>query len=93
MVALLTNYVSTNANCLRLLRELFWVLVNNDIQLDVRHISIVDNLLADTLSRVYYPDKWNAKCAVLKESQLCCNEKFFVFSSQVWKISRTRCIV
>lgn len=79
MVALLTNYVNTNANCLRILRDLFWVLVCNDIQLEVHHISTDDNVLADTLSRVHYPSKWSMKCSVIKNSQLCCNEEFSSF--------------
>lgn len=79
VVALLTNYVSTNANCLRILRELFWILVYNDIQLDVRHIPSADNVLADTLSRLYYPDNWDRKCDVICHSSLCCNGEFSSF--------------
>lgn len=48
VVALLTNYVSTNANCLKILRELFWILVYNDIQLDVHYIPTAENVLGDT---------------------------------------------
>lgn len=79
VVALLTNYVSTNANCLRMLRDLFWVLVYNDIHLEVYHISSEKNVLADTLSRIYYPNAWDFKCNVITNSDLCCNEKFSFF--------------
>lgn len=79
VLVLLSNYVSTNTNCLRLLRDLFWVLVCNDIQLEARYIATEENILTDTLSRLYYPDKWSVKCDFIKNSQLCCNTEFSSF--------------
>lgn len=79
VVGLLTNYVRTNTNCLRLLHDLFWVLVYNDIPLEIHHIPTEENVLADTLSRLYYPDKWVAKCDIINNSNLCCNEMFTSF--------------
>ena len=44
--------VSSNANCMGWLRELFWVCKIYKIRLDPHYINKKNNLVADTLSRI-----------------------------------------
>lgn len=48
---MLTNTSSTNNVCLKWLKEIFWLCIEHDIQLEPRYISSNDNFLADALSR------------------------------------------
>lgn len=79
VVSLLSNYVSANKNCMCLLRELFWILVSHDIQLEPRYISTTDNLVADALSRLAYDDIAAKNSSILQDSRLCCSDELLSF--------------
>lgn len=72
---MLTKGVSSNKLCMSWIRELYWICVIYNIQLDVRYVSTSDNVLADALSRVTY-DNNDAYLSAIKASGLCCADKF-----------------
>lgn len=61
---------SSSKYCMVLLRDLFWICAKNNIHLTARHVSGVDNVLADLLSRLIFTNNF----CTLKEFSLCCSE-------------------
>lgn len=50
---MLSNTVSSNSTCMLWLREIFWLCVDSNIQLNPVYITSSDNYLGDALSRVH----------------------------------------
>ena len=65
----LNKGVSTNKEAMALLREIFWLCVSHDIHLTSRHISGMDNTVADWLSRI----TTESSISKLREFRLCCS--------------------
>lgn len=76
---MLTKGVSSNKTCMAWLRELYWMCVIYDIQLEAHYVSTTDNELADALSRIAC-DRNDSYLSIIKDSHLCCanNIDFFV---------------
>lgn len=72
---MLTKGVSCNRLCMAWIRELYWICVIYNIQLDVRYVSTSDNVLADALSCVTYTNN-SAYLAAINASNLCCAHTF-----------------
>lgn len=74
---MLCKGVSSNKTCMAWLRELYWLCVIYDIQLDPMYVSTNDNVVADSLSRLMYATSDHLDEALLT-SQLCCIDKIRV---------------
>lgn len=57
VMGMLRKGSSTNLTCMDWVREIFWVCVLHNIQLQPEYISTNDNTLADALSRLAYGKK------------------------------------
>lgn len=90
VVSLLSNYVSANKNCMSLLRELFWILVSHDIQLEPHYIATENNSVADALSRLPYRDTAYKNSSILQSTQLCCIDKLLSSLHRFYDASKTK---
>lgn len=68
---MLRKGVSSNKTCMSWLRELYWLCVIYDIQLEPMYVNTKDNVLADSLSRMMYASQEDLT-DVLLSSGLCC---------------------
>ena len=74
---MLLNGKSSNVTCMHWIRELFWTCAFYNIDLIPKYINTVNNLVADTLSRIPYS---NVSCRLnelLGGSELCCLNLLF----------------
>ena len=63
---------STNPICMSWIREIYWVCVFNNIELQPKYINTHNNLVADTLSRLgYFSSSYEIE-KLLTGSNLCC---------------------
>ena len=68
---------STNPICMSWIREIYWLCVFNNIELQPKYINTHNNLIADTLSRLKYFSKSYDVEKILGGSNLCCLADLF----------------
>lgn len=68
---------SSNTHCMTWLRELFWVCVTYNILIEPFYIRSCDNIVADTLSHLPYPDTSSKAESLLSPFKLCCELDLF----------------
>lgn len=85
VMGLLRKGSSTNATCMNWVREIFWVCVIHDIQLQPEYISTNDNVLADALSRLAYDTKLDHKVELLM-TNLCCAHSLIKFACRLGRV-------
>lgn len=84
---MLTNSVSSNPTCMLWLREIFWLCVNSNIQLNPTYISSADNYLADTLSRVNGDKFIDVSQFYTEVKDWCCSKMLLSLFSR-WRFDR-----
>lgn len=65
---------SRNNTCMRWLKEIFWVCVEWDIELETEYVTSESNELADALSRLGYFSTHFTSHEIVKSCELCCKE-------------------
>ena len=76
---MLLNGGSVNECCCNWIREIFWLTAIYNIDLIPKYINTKSNLVADTLSRVAYPQTSKRVVEFLLGSNLCCLDLLFGF--------------
>lgn len=76
---MLSNTSSTNSKCLTWLKEIFWLCIDNDIQLLPRYISSGDNFIADALSRLHGDKHVDVARLALEVKDWCCSKLLLSF--------------
>lgn len=71
---------SKNVTCMYWLRELFWICLIYNIFLSPTYIRSEDNKIADTLSRVQYPEHAAGIEEILSDVNLCCKDSLVSYS-------------
>ena len=74
---MLLNGDSVNATCCRWIREIFWLTAIYNINIIPKYINTNSNLVADTLSRLLYPNTAAHVKELLCGSNLCCLDLLF----------------
>ena len=75
---MMLNGKSSNTTCMHWIRELFWVCAIFNIEISPKYINTVNNLVADTLSRLPYANVSGKLENLLTGSNLCCLSTLFV---------------
>lgn len=65
------------------LRELFWICLVHNITLSPTYIKSEDNMIADVLSRIMYPDHAVRVEEILSEFEFCCKDELISHSRSV----------
>ena len=74
---MLLNGGSINKCCCNWIREIFWITAIYNIKLVPKYINTKSNLVADTLSRMMYPETSSKIVELLNGSNLCCIDLLF----------------
>ena len=74
---MLTSGKSSNTVCMSWVREIFWICIIHNIDIEPRYINTHCNLVADTLSRLSYFSTQERVRAKLGGTDLCCMESLF----------------
>ena len=78
---MLINGSSVNETCCKWIREIFWITAIYNIEIIPKYINTRANLVADTLSRLPYPETAKNVISYLANSQLCCLDSLFQICS------------
>ena len=74
---MLSNGKSSNTVCMAWIREIFWICIIHNIDIEPRYINTRCNLVADTLSRLPYFRTQEQVKSKLGGTDLCCMENLF----------------
>ena len=74
---MLLNGRSSNVNCMRWIRELFWTCAIYNIEITPKYINTDSNVIADTLSRIPYSQVSSKLEKLIGDSKLCCLNLLF----------------
>lgn len=74
VVYMLRTGRSSNKQCMKWIRDIFWLSVTNDFEISTSYITSEDNLLADTLSRLAYPSTCHKLPTLIHGFDLCCKQ-------------------
>lgn len=70
VLAMLNKGCGSKDQCMVLLRDIFWYCANYNMHLTARHISGIENVIADRLSRIAFTDDMS----VINQFSLCCSD-------------------